>query len=208
VAQWDQVAEANQQNESHQELRQELDQELHPQRPCALQLFGCLNVITTIVTIGMALGQFLGLVFDPHQDILELVLRIYVLAFCTLIICNEFQISTWTRDATLLRFWVTRGILYAFVGMLGLMENDISNIRNNGSTVANAASTLYLAIVAWALIVCGCFYTLLGLCCAQLAYDRMKTKYQERLDRAKATERTTMLYGNVMGGTTGAATTT
>jgi hypothetical protein len=109
-----------------------------------------------------------------------------------------------TRDSKILRFWITRGFIYAFVGLLGLDQNATQPIKTG--TVSSAAATVYFGVVAWFILVCGMLYTAMGLCCLQLAQDRMRASYQAKKDRAKETERTTFLYGSAAaGGTAGAS---
>ena len=82
-----------------------------------------------------------------------------------------------------------------FVGVLGLAENDKAMARDE-TTVGNAAATLYFVTVAWFIIVCGMLYTVLGIFCMQLVNDRMRSTFAAKEERAKATERTTFLYGS------------
>lgn len=145
----------------------------------------------------MGIGQFLGVLYDK-QDPIQWVLRIYVTVLCVLILLNELEWTKYTRDSIILRFWVTRGCYYAFVGVLGIDQNFSATIRNNN--VANAAATLYFTAVAWFMIVCGILYTALGLCCLQIVHDNMRTSYQTRVERAKVGERATSLYRDTVEG--------
>ena len=148
----------------------------------------------------MGIGQVMGVLYDK-QDAIQWVLRLYVTILCILIIFNELEWTKYARESAILRIWITRGFFYAFVGVLGIDQNFSATVRNN--SVANAAATLYFTAVAWFMIVCGLVYATLGLCCLQIAHDKMKASYQARLERAKAAERATSIYRDAVGGSGG-----
>jgi hypothetical protein len=78
------------------------------------------------------------------------------------------MMQEWTkynRESAILRIRITRGIFYAFVGLLELDQNSRATLRNDAMTVGGtAAATLYFSVVAWFMIGCGTAYTLLELC--------------------------------------------
>lgn len=183
------------------EIQKQLEDELHPRRHGLHRCFIFISIVTCMSAILMGIGQIVGIIVD-QQNPIQLVMRLYVIALCCLVFMNELEWTRFTRDSTILRFWVTRGILYAFVGVLGLDQNSTASVRNGTTSVSSAAATAYFSVVAWFIMLCGILYTLMGLCCLQLAQDRMRASYQAKKDRAKETERTTFLYGGAGGGGT------
>lgn len=130
----------------------------------------------------MFLGQIIGLAYEVVGGI-QIVLRIYVVMLCLLVILNELAWTKYTRDSTLLHLWITRGLVYSFVGVLGLEENSVSPYRE--STIAATPALLYLKGVAWMMVACGCTYIALGALCLQIVDDRMKKDLAQRKERAK-----------------------
>jgi hypothetical protein len=55
----------------------------------------------------------------------QYVLRVYVILLYLLIVLNELECTKFTHESKSLRYWITRGLLYTFVGVLGL--KDASN---------------------------------------------------------------------------------
>jgi cytochrome c biogenesis protein CcdA len=175
-------------------IQEQLDEELHPQRHIIHKFFILISVVTMLSSVMMGMGQLVG-IFYEQQDAIQLVLRMYVILLCWIVFLNEMEWTKYTTDSTILRLWITRGICYMFVGVLGLAENDKAMARDE-TTVGNAAATVYFATVAWFIIVCGMLYTVLGIFCMQLVNDRMRSTFAAKEERAKATERTTFLYGS------------
>lgn len=148
----------------------------------------------------MGVGQLIGIAYEADGPI-QYVLRIYVVALCFLIILNELEWTTWTKDSTLLRFWPTRGCVYIFVGVLGLEENDASPVRAGGiaGEVGRRAATQYILVVAWMMIVMGTLYTILGFFCGQIVLNKMREDFERRTGQAKETQRVTETYGIMPG---------
>ena len=159
--------------------------------------------MTGLSAVLMAFGQVIGVFFEK-QDIIQLVLRLYVIVLSCLIVMNELEWSKYTRDSAILRIWITRGIIYSFVGVLGLDENSDAVARDTSkNSVGDAYATIYFAVVAWSLIVCGMLYFFMGLCCLQMAQDRMRSSYQARQEQAKVTERATFLVRDAVAAEAG-----
>jgi hypothetical protein len=182
------------------EIKKQLDDELHPRRHGLHKCFICISFVTCLSAVLMGLGQVIGMFVDKQGPI-QWVMRFYVIVLCCLVVMNELEWTRLTRDSTILRVWITRGFLYAFVGVLGLDQNSTNAAASNAaSSVPSAAATVYFGVVAWFILLCGMLYSLMGVCCLQLAQDRMRATYQAKQDRAKETERTTFLYGGATGG--------
>jgi len=177
-----------------EDKQQQLHDELNPKRHCVHQFFRLIKALTIFCATNMGVGQLIGIAYEV-VDPIQYVLRIYVILLALLVVLNELEWTKYTKDSTLLKIWITRGIMYAFVGVLGLEENATSPARQNGSDSSSSLALSYLSIVAWLMVACGCLYTLFGLFCLQLLYDKLRREYAQKVDRAKETARTTGLYG-------------
>lgn len=143
----------------------------------------------------MAVGQIIGLAFQTGRPV-EYVLRVYVLLQCFLVILIEFEWTSFARESKILQFWVTRGIFYAFIGVLGLDENDTLQEKNQGTDWFDV-SKVYIMAVAWVMVACGCLYFSMGIFCVQMYYNKLRTDYEERLKKAPEIRRTVDSYRGV-----------
>jgi hypothetical protein len=154
-------------------------EELHPTKRPAHRLVLLFRGITVMAALNMAVGQVLGIVFETAGPV-QYVLRFYVVLLCLLVILNELEYFALTVESRILHYWVTRGALYAFICLLGLEENDTSA----GVSTSSSVATTYVKAVAWVMIGIGATYFLMGLVCLQFVYDRIRTDYERRLERA------------------------
>ena len=133
----------------------------------------------------MGCGQIVGLILTTENsriDVLSCVMRAYVLAFCALVICNEC--THVTHNSWILRYWPTRGLLYAFVGVIGLQQNDHATAVEPYLEM-DSPSLRFIKMVAWLMVAVGVAYTALGALCLQFVYQRVQRDYQQRLQRAQ-----------------------
>ena len=177
----------------NKDLQQQLHDELHPKRRCLHHIFITISIIAGLSAFNMALGQFIGIAFGTVGPV-QYVLRIYVILLCSLVILNELEWTKLTRESTILHWWVTRGMVYAFIGVLGLEENSVTPADKNENVNGRDAALGYIQVVAWLMVGCGILYFCMGVLCLQLVCNRMREDYQRRLERAKATRRTTETY--------------
>lgn len=154
-------------------------EELNPTKRPAHRLVLLFRAITMLAALNMAVGQVLGIVFQTSGPV-QYVLRFYVVLLCLLVILNELEYFALTVESRILHYWVTRGALYAFIGLLGLEENDTSGSASSSFNVG----TTYVKAVAWIMIGIGATYFLMGLFCLQFVYDRIRMDYERRLERA------------------------
>jgi hypothetical protein len=181
--------------------REELN---HPSRTPLHKLFILISFLTAATSLCMAVGQLLGIVYQSDGPI-EYVLNGYIILFCCLIIFNELQWTLFTRDSKILKYWVTRGLLYAFVGVIGLEQNDqaFDAQSQNTSQRAFEVSLAYIKAVAYILISCGALYFIMGLFCLQLLYNRILDAYGERVEMAKRLKTHGVIVGSPLDEETG-----
>jgi hypothetical protein len=158
-------------------------EELRPTKRPAHRLVLLFRGITALSALNMAVGQVLGIVYQGAGPV-QYVLRFYVVLLCLLVVLNELEYFALTVESRILHYWVTRGALYAFIGLLGLEENDTSESVNASSSSSFGVGTAYIKAVAWVMIGIGATYFLMGLFCLQFVYDRIRIDYERRLERA------------------------
>lgn len=138
--------------------------------------------IAALSALNMCIGQVVGFKFQQEGPV-QYVMRFYVMILCILAILVELEWTKFARESFVLRMWVTRGLFYIFIGVLGLEQNDTANARNSDS-MNFQLSMHYVTAAAWIMVVVGALYSFLGTCCLQVYYHRLRTDYEQRLDRA------------------------
>lgn len=187
---WSSKEKSNEQLEQTQQLQQQLYNEMHPRRKPLHVFFILISVVAALSALNMMIGQIIGLTFGTLGPI-QYVLRVYVVLLCVLVILNEMECTKLTRDSFILYWWVTRGPFYAFVGVLGLVENDVNG---NENVKGRDAAIGYIVAVAWIMIGVGCLYFVMGVLCGQFLLNRTRDDYKQRCERAKETRRTAETY--------------
>jgi hypothetical protein len=104
----------------------------------------------------MALGQFISIAFGTVGPV-QYILRVYAILLCALVILNELEWTKLTRELTILHWWVTRGMAYAFIGVLELEGNSVTPADKNKNIHGRDTVLGYVKVVAWLMVGC---YTL------------------------------------------------
>lgn len=154
-----------------------------PTRRLLHKFFILVSVVTALVALWMAAGQILGIVVYENGPV-EYVLRGYVILLCLLVCLIELEWPAFARESSVLHNWVSRGLLYVFIGVIGLQENETSTVKNEEYVTYERAKDV-LKAVAWNMIGCGVLYVVMGILCLQLLLRRMRRSYQARLELAK-----------------------
>ena len=194
---WKQHEQRTTQEAETNALRAQLEEELHPKRRFLHRVFIFLNICTIVAALLMGIGQILG-IYLRRSGPIQYVLSIYVIILCVMVIFNELEFTKMLRESALLRIWITRGAVYAFVGILGLQENEAAGNANQNQGMAFRHQALeFLKVIAWIMIGLGILYFAMGVLCLQLVANRLRDDYQQRLERAKETRRATETYGGL-----------
>lgn len=165
---------------------------MNPTRRPLHKIFILFSIITCFAAFAMAIGQIVGIVFQQVGPV-QYILRLYVIALCLLATLVELECTKFTRDSLIFGIWITRGLFYAFIGVLGLEENDTSSAKNTDIKGFDI-SRQYVYIVAWVMIVCGFLYSFMGIACLQIVHGKLQTDYEVRLARAPEVRRTMESY--------------
>jgi hypothetical protein len=198
IDQWTRWEQENQKTQQSEALRAQLDDETNPKRTCLHKLFVFISSIAGISALLMFIGQFVGVRYE-NTGLIQYILRFYVIFFCLLAVLVELEWTKLVQDSSILKYWVTRGIFYAFIGVLGLEQNESYALRHatlgQHTTPRPSAMTLkFIQVVAWLMVSVGILYFAMGVLCLQLVYSRVRQSYKERLQRAVQIRDTTSRY--------------
>lgn len=174
------------------DARAQFEQETNPQRRCFHATILLISVIAGTALFLMGIGQFVGIAFQELGPV-SLVLRLYLLALCLLGILVELE---WTKMAQspVLHNWITRGLFYAFLGILGLQENDTASLRDE-NRVGDKIALTYIKVIAQIMIGIGGFYFCMGALCCQIWYNRQTEDFKRRVERGRQMRQDAERYG-------------
>jgi len=178
-----------------EELRARFREETNPSRSALHKFFALISVCTGLSAFNMGVGQLVGLMVAHSTDSIQYFLRMYVIALCLLVILIEKEWTSFARDSMILHNWITRGLVYGFIGLLGLEENDRAAWNRGSSWSDFNLAERYVSAVAWVMVGFGFVYFGMGICCLQLVYNRLRKDYQERRKRAPDIQRAAETYG-------------
>lgn len=190
---WDRREQQTEEQTRRDDARAQLEEERNPSRSCLHQFFRCISVATGTCALLMGLGQVVGMTFEDI-DVISYVMRGYVMVLCVLVIFIEAEWTALVKNSSILRYWISRGLFYSFVGVIGLQQNDHATERDP-DTNRDSVSLHFIKVVAWLMIASGILYFGMGVLCLQIYYNRLRRTYEERCGRAvhvrDATERLT-----------------
>jgi hypothetical protein len=193
---WEKQEESIALQERNDVLRAQLEEELDPSRTLLHKMFILINILTISAALLMGIGQFIGIYFS-HVGLIRFVLRIYVIMLCVLVVFNELNWTFITRESVMLRYWITRGAMYAFIGILGLEEIEASPATKNEDVSGRDKALNFVFVIAWIMVGLGALYFVMGLFCGQILYTRVQEDYKQRRERSTETRRATETYRDV-----------
>jgi hypothetical protein len=164
-----------------EEMQDQIQEEKHPTRRPMHKCCILISLMTCLAAALMCVGQILGIFVFRSFGPIQYVLHFYVLLLCLIVVLVELEWTPVGRESFIFSYWITRGMSYAFIGVLGLEENDSANWANPSDFIEN-----FVKIVAWLMIGCGAIYFVMGLVCLQMMYQRLRKDYEERVVRAKS----------------------
>ena len=147
-------------------------------RSCVHRFFRFVKFLAVVSSFMLFVGQCVA-IFYGRASRVQVVLKLYVMAFCVLIIMNEME---WTRLATeskLLVNWMGRGFSYSFVGLVSVEENDVM-VRFINVSLAGKTQLMFIESVSYMMVGVGVIYFILGLSCCKSVSDRARLDYTKR----------------------------
>jgi len=156
-----------------------------PARRNSHKCFLLVSLLTALSAVWMAIGQVLGIIVYENT-IVTYTLRGYVILLCLLVVLVELEWPQAVREMFLFRHWVSRGLFYTFIGVVGMQENESSDvvITKTDSEAYEMMSDIVI-VVAWNMVGCGLLYIVMGLLCLHYVLKRLRVDYQERVQSAK-----------------------
>mmetsp|Transcript_26874 Transcript_26874/g.77480 ORF Transcript_26874/g.77480 Transcript_26874/m.77480 type:complete len:231 (-) Transcript_26874:1303-1995(-) len=147
-------------------------------RSCVHRFFRFVKFLTVVSSLMLFVGQCVAIFYGPASRV-QIVLKLYIMAFCILIIMNEME---WTRLATeskLLVNWMGRGFSYSFVGLVSVEENDVM-VKFINISLAGKTQLMFIETVGYMMVGVGVIYFTLGLSCCKSVSDRARLDYTKR----------------------------
>lgn len=179
--------------------RTQLEEQRNPSRRFMHRFFNLIALITGVCGFLMGVGQIVGMTFE-NLDIISYVLRAYIMVLSVLVALIEMEWTAFVLNSSILRIWITRGLFYAFVGVIGIQQNDNVIYRDDDHRVINKSPSLqFIRVVAWLMVACGVLYLGMGVACLQIYYNRLRRDYEERCGRAVHIRKATALLAEAEG---------
>jgi hypothetical protein len=171
-----------QQNGTKKELMKkagELQNErsLHSPRSGTRMVFVWISIFAIVIALAAGIGQLLSLFYQEINGAIHYVLRIYVVLFSALVVVNELEWFAFTRESRVLHSWVSRGLLYSFVGVIALQENEVTPQDDNPAV---DGAMYYVAAADWAMLGIGMLYFVMGVICLQRIDEKHREDYKNK----------------------------
>ena len=162
-----------------------LQEELHPQRNWFHKFTRFIGCIVSLSTLLMGSAQIVGIAYQAETPI-QYVVHVYVLLLCFLALLTELEWTSMVTDSKILHNWVTRGMFYALIGTLGLLQDETEELKlkSDTSLPSRDVTMNFIHGVAWLMIACGLLYFCLGLLCCQRLVKKFREKHAVRLEMA------------------------
>lgn len=160
----------------------EVAEELQPNRRKIHKLFYFISVVAMMAALGMATGQVVGLVFKKVGPI-QIALRAYVIGLSFLVLFTEMEMTKLARENIILHNWICRGLIYSFIGVIGLEENDSLEFKSDPPLGTDSAEW-FMDVVCWIIIGVGVVYFIMGILCIQRRYEWERLEYTEKSAQA------------------------
>lgn len=143
---------------------------------CCNDIFNIFSVLASFIHLAMLAAQILPELFFEF-DLLEKVLRGYISVFC--LVCIAIEAEWLFRDTTISNFMV-RGIIYSFIGSVGMEQAVRVNKLNHAADSWAMFTALFLQIASYSETCLGCLYFIMGIFCMKIMRDKMRGKENER----------------------------
>ena len=165
--------------------------DIRVRKSCLHIFFDFVGSVTSISALCMVLSQVLPLFFVDECEIgpVQMALRVYMTVFCVGVIVAELE-CLFINSMPLLHNWLVRGIVYSFLGIVGMEESvavkfDFKNDDNNVTTTKEGHASLFIKLSSYAMTAMGALYFLMGCLCMRRLRDNCRMKYNERIRKAE-----------------------
>eukprot|EP00978_Attheya_sp_CCMP212_P000422 scaffold867_cov50-Attheya_sp.AAC.1 len=153
------------------------ERSLHSPRSWVRMVFVFISVFAIFIALAAGIGQFLSLFYQEINGAIHYVLRVYVVSFSALVVVNELEWFAFTRESRVLHNWVSRGLLYSFVGVIALQENQVTPQDDNPAV---DGAMYYVAAADWAILGMGMVYFAMGIIGLQRIDEKHREDYKNK----------------------------
>jgi cell division protein ZapA (FtsZ GTPase activity inhibitor) len=117
-------------------------------------------------------------------------ITLFYLVFQSIVIAlNELGILQFLSDSTILRVWITRGLLYAYIGVLCLQQTQIIFTgRAADDKVHGASLKTYLEVISYMMISWGLLYALMWMLCLQRLDRSLRQEAKDSAEQERKEE--------------------
>lgn len=152
-----------------------------------LLFFDIVNNVATVTSLCLLLSQVLPIFFmnDSTTTIgpVQMALRCYMSVFCIGAICAEQEVLM-INKVPLLHSWILRGLVYSFLGLVGLEESAAINYKTSGTpSLSFEDASVFILMSSFAMVIVGVLYFLMGIVCLRLMRDNLREKYNAKIEK-------------------------
>uniref|UniRef100_A0A7S2RLA0 Uncharacterized protein n=1 Tax=Eucampia antarctica TaxID=49252 RepID=A0A7S2RLA0_9STRA len=140
-------------------------------------------MIVGLSSLLMFIAQLVGLFLQATTTI-QYIMHVYVILLCILAMLTELEWTSIVTDSKVLNNWITRGMFYAFIGTIGLMQDEAEPVRNNDKLGGRDADVMFTYAIAYFMIACGILYFCMGVLCLQLLTLKFRETHDGNLEMA------------------------
>jgi hypothetical protein len=159
---------------------------------CLLGFFNLISYLTAISATTVLFSQIMLIFGGGSDNVPGTLIRIYGILLCIGVILAEFELTEVVRTFIVIQNWISRGLLYIFVGLLA---------NNHEETTLDENSLSYVNLSSLSLIFLGLVYMIMGGFCMKKIRDDKMAKYIQLLShteiqKAIANSRASQIHDN------------
>jgi len=158
---------------------------ISPKRPILHIIFILYSCIVGLTAVLLGIGNFLAVFYEDvgnsTTDILRYIISVYLLVMTGVVTILELEWTIIIAESKLLICWVSRGLIYIFIGVISLNQNLLY-----GTT--NPFGESFVNILSYFMIGCGIGYTIMGVLCLQSLLNKYRLDFKNKNNAANGKE--------------------
>ena len=104
----------------------------------------------------------------------------YIIALCVIVILNELEWAKFIHDSAIFKTWITRGLFYAFIGLISMEGIDAEDPSKNVGSIWRDTAFQFIDIVGYLMVAFGILYYAMGCMCIHLIRSRVVREYEAK----------------------------
>jgi len=149
-----------------------------PKKGCFLMTLEFISHDTVLAAAAVSVSQIIDLIYT-NLSYIDFVIRIYVFALTFPIVLVQLGWTKTMKESLISKKWTVRGLFYIFIGVLVLQSHD-------GEAWSDSTAVAIVFCCAYAMILSGLLYFVLGILCLKKVYEAKLAAYNESLAEHKA----------------------